>query len=85
LVVFSEVYYKNGWNAYLDGKPVPHFRVNYILRGMVLPGGQHSVEYKFEPKSYYTGNKISIASFILLLLAIAGFAFMEYRKPKELK
>jgi hypothetical protein len=85
LVVFSEIYYKNGWNAYLDGKSFPHFRVNYILRGMVLPGGQHSVEYKFEPKSYYTGNKISIASSILLLLAIAGFAFMEYRKPKELK
>jgi hypothetical protein len=80
LAVFSEIYYDKGWKAFVDGKEVPHFRVNYILRGMVLPAGEHTVEFKFHPKSYYTGNKISLASSLLLLLAIAGFAFGEYRK-----
>ncbi|HRX12602.1 MAG TPA: hypothetical protein P5210_13170, partial [Draconibacterium sp.] len=54
-----------------------------ILRGMVLPAGEHTVEFKFHPKSYYTGNKISLASSILLLLAIAGFAYSEYRKKSK--
>jgi hypothetical protein len=83
LAVFSEIYYENGWKAFVDGKEVPHFRVNYILRGMVLPTGEHTVEFKFHPKSYYTGNQISLASSLLLLLAIAGFAFSEFRKKTK--
>lgn len=84
LAVFSEIYYAKGWDAFIDGKEVPHFRVNYILRGMVLPAGDHTVEFKFHPKSYYTGNTVSLASSILLILAVAGYAFSEYRKkPKN--
>ncbi len=85
LAVFSEVYYANGWKAYIDGQEVPHFRVNYILRSLVLPAGQHTVEFKFHPASYYTGNKISLASSLLLLLVMAGYAFTEYRKRKTVK
>ncbi|MBT3385015.1 MAG: YfhO family protein [Prolixibacteraceae bacterium] len=86
LAVFSEIYYDKGWNAFIDGEKVPHFRVNYILRAMILPAGEHIVEFKFEPKSYFTGNKISFASSILLMLAIAGYAFSEFRKttPKKI-
>ena len=83
LAVFSDIYYENGWNAYIDGEKVPHFRVDYILRGMVLPAGEHTVEFKFHPKSYYTGNQVSLASSLFLLLAIAGFAFSEYRKKSK--
>ena len=83
LAVFSEIYYDKGWNAYIDGNKVPHFRVNYILRGLVIPAGEHIVEFKFHPKSYYTGNQISLASSILLILAIAGFAFSEFRKNRK--
>lgn len=83
LAVFSEIYYDKGWNAYIDGESVPHFRVNYILRGMVLPAGEHTVEFKFHPKSYYNGNKISLASSLLLLLVIAGYTFSEYRKRSK--
>ena len=74
LAVFSEVYYNSGkgWQAYIDGEPVEHFRVNWILRGMVVPAGTHLIEYKFEPRSYYTGEKIALASSILVLLAFAG-------------
>jgi hypothetical protein len=80
LAVFSEIYYSHGWNAFVDGKEVPHFRGDYILRAMAIPAGKHTVEFKFHPKSYFVGNKISLASSILLLLAIVGYAFSEFKK-----
>ncbi|MCF6356318.1 MAG: YfhO family protein [Draconibacterium sp.] len=80
LAVFSEIYYDKGWDAFIDGAKVPYFRVNYILRALILPAGEHTVEFKFEPKSYFVGNKISMVNSILLLLAIVGYAFSEYRK-----
>ena len=83
LAVFSEIYYEKGWNAYIDGKRVPHFRVDYVLRALVLPAGEHTVEFKFHPKSYYNGNKVSFASSLLLILAIAGYGISEFRKKKR--
>jgi prolipoprotein diacylglyceryltransferase len=50
---------------------------------MVIPAGRHIVEFKFEPKSYFIGNKISLASSLLLILAVAGYAFSEFRKRKR--
>jgi len=85
LAVFSEIYYAKGWDAFIDGQKVPHFRVNYILRGLVLPAGDHTVEFKFHPKSYYTGNTVSLASSILLIIAVFGYAFSEYRKKSKNK
>lgn len=74
MAVFSEVYYADGkgWQAYVDGNAVPHFRVNWILRGMVVPAGKHKVEFRFEPKNYYTGEKISLTASIILLLVFFG-------------
>ncbi len=79
LAVFSEIYYSKGWNAYIDGKPAPHFRVNYILRGMIVPAGTHTVEFVFEPSVYYTGSTISLVSSILLLLLAASYLFYLYK------
>ena len=72
LAVFSEIFYDKGWNAYIDDSPSPHFRANYVLRGMVIPEGEHEIVFKFEPKSYQTGQTVSLVSSILLLLATAG-------------
>ncbi len=83
--VFSEVYYEGGdhdWKAYIDGKPAEHIRVNYLLRGMTLPKGQYTVEFKFEPHSYFAGEKISLAFSILMVLALAGGLFWMW-KNKE--
>jgi hypothetical protein len=74
LAVFSEIYYPAGWKSYIDGKEVKYFRANFILRGMVLPGGDHEIKFAFEPASYITGNKISLASSVLLILILAGYA-----------
>ena len=65
--VFSEIYYEDGWNAYVDGKLVPHDRVNYVLRGMIIPKGEHTIEFKFEPKVIQRGKIISLFSYLLLL------------------
>ena len=72
LAVFSEVYYTPGWNAYIDGKKMPHFRADYLLRAMVVPAGDHQVEFRFEPRSFYTGEKVSFgASLLIILLTVA--------------
>ncbi len=82
--VFSEMYYKNGWNAYLDGKAVNHFKVNYVLRGLQVPSGKHNIEFKFEPKVVEQGSKITLASTILLgLIILGGFGFSFWKSKKE--
>jgi len=84
LAVFSEIYYKDGWDAFIDGKPSEYIRVNYILRAMKIPAGNHTIEFKFEPKAYATGEKISLASSLIILLSCVGLLFMEFRKkPTE--
>lgn len=80
MVVFSEIYYEKGWNAYVDGVLTPHFRANYVLRAMRLPAGEHKVEFKFEPALFKTGETISYAGSILLYLLVAGSAFMAFKK-----
>ena len=72
LALFSEVYYPHGWQVTVDGQPAEHFRANYILRGMIVPAGEHTIAFQFKPDSYYTGAKISSVSSILLLLLLAG-------------
>ncbi|MFY7734604.1 MAG: YfhO family protein [Bacteroidia bacterium] len=86
LAVFSEVYYDKGWNAYVDGKLVPHFRANYILRAMVVPEGKHNIEFKFEPTTVKKGQTIALASSITLyvgLILLIGFSFIKKPKVKE--
>ncbi len=80
LAVFSEVYYPNGWDAYIDGEYVEHFRANWILRAMVIPAGKHTVEFKFQPSIYSKGEAISLASSILLLLLLVVYGIVEIRK-----
>lgn len=85
LAVFSEVYYPNGWNVYIDGKPSTYFKADYILRAMMVPEGEHTIEFKFEPQVVKTGSTISLASNILLLLIILGGVFFTYRKLNSAK
>lgn len=80
LAVFSEIYYPSGWNVYVDGKEAEYFGANYILRAMRVPAGEHTVEFKFEPKMYYTGDKISLACSALLILSVLGAGYAEYKK-----
>jgi uncharacterized membrane protein YfhO len=80
LAVFSEIYYDKGWQATIDGQPAPHFRADYILRAMRIPAGNHTVEFKFHPKSYFLGEKVSLACSLLLVLMIVGTGVWEWKK-----
>ncbi len=77
--VFSEIYYKHGWNAYLDGVKQPHTNVNYILRGMEIPKGEHIIKFKFEPSVIKSGSIISLISYALMLL-IPLSCFFYFKK-----
>ncbi|RXR19197.1 hypothetical protein EQG63_07055 [Flavobacterium amnicola] len=78
--VFSEMYYKNGWNAYIDGKLTDHNRVDYALRGLSVPAGKHNIVFKFEPQVVKTGSTIALISFVLMLLLIGGGIYLERKK-----
>ncbi len=80
LVVFSEIYYNKGWNAYIDGKEAPYFRANYVLRAMAVPGGKHTIDFKFEPRVWVIGEKISFVSSLLLILLMIGGIVFELKK-----
>jgi hypothetical protein len=83
LAIFSEIYYPAGWKCYIDGKESRYFRTNYVLRGMILPSGDHQVKFTFKPSSYFIGNKISLASSILLFLLTAGYFISAYIKKSK--
>lgn len=70
--VFSEIYYKEGWNAYVDGNLITHYRVNYVLRGLEIPAGNHKIVFKFEPTVIQRGSIISLSSYALLVLISLG-------------
>ncbi len=69
--VFSEIYYPDGWQAYIDDEPVEHVRVNFILRGLSIPAGEHTIRFEFRPQSYYLGSNISLIASIIVALSLA--------------
>jgi hypothetical protein len=86
LVVFSEIYYQPGWNAYIDGKLAPHFRVNYVLRAMRVPAGKHSIVFKFEPEHYKQSERIALMGswlFVVYLLGLIAVYITQRLKSKE--
>jgi hypothetical protein len=81
--VFSEVYYNKGWNAYIDGQLTPYAKVNYVLRGMPIPSGQHEIVFKFEPKTHILGRTLSGIGNWLMLVLLALAAFSQWKNFKK--
>ncbi len=83
IAIFSEIYYPKGWTAYVDGEEMDHFRANFVLRAMQIPAGQHTIEFKFEPRSYYVGNTITMICSSLIILTMIGLIVFELRFNKN--
>jgi hypothetical protein len=83
VVVFSEIYYPKGWYAFIDGKEVSILRANYVLRALEVPAGKHTIEFKFEPKPYTVGNKVTMASGWVLLLVVLGCLGWSLKEEKD--
>ncbi|MEY2962895.1 MAG: hypothetical protein RL754_156 [Bacteroidota bacterium] len=85
-IVFSEIYYEgsgNDWQAYIDGEPVDHYRVNYLLRGLPVPAGKHEIIFEFAPKSYATGIQINRAGSTLVLALLLWFGWTSFKKEEK--
>lgn len=82
LVVFSEVYYPKGWRATIDGKEVDYLRANYILNGLVVPEGEHTIVFEFTPPHLSVLRAVSIVSSLLLVLILFAGVYLNYRKIK---
>jgi hypothetical protein len=84
--VFSEIYYPEGWKAFIDGQEASIDRVNYVLRAIKIPTGSHAIEFRFQPKSYFTGNTVMLIANILLLISFAGslgWSIWKNRRPSN--
>lgn len=82
--VFSDIYYEQGWKAYIDGKEAPIYKTNYILRGLLVPAGKHEIKFEFKPESYTKWvGATRISSILVVLLSLAGIAFSVIKKKPE--
>ena len=74
------MYYKNGWNATIDGKKVDILKVDFALRGLAIRAGKHTIEFKFEPQVVKTGSTISLVSSVGMLLLLVGGIYFDRKK-----
>lgn len=84
VAVFSEIHYDKGWKVTIQGEEVPHYRVNYLLRSMVLKPGEYQIEFRFDPTSYSLGNTIALISSLLLIALFLLYVFTTLKKKKSI-
>jgi len=83
LAVFSEIYYPEGWKATIDGKEVEIIKVDYLLRGLKLPKGKHSIEFTFDLPKYHQAGMISSIASILIILGLGFGIYTDIKKRKQ--
>lgn len=82
-IVFSEIYYPYGWKALIDGRPAEHFRVNYLLRALNVPAGEHHIRFEFRPESVERGNRLSVICIGIMLLTLIAAVVMQIKSTRK--
>jgi len=85
LIVFSEIYYPEGWKAYIDGKEQEILKVNYLLRGLEVEKGKHKIEFKFDLPKYHFSNTLSVLGSSCILLLLVGGVYSDRKKKNTVK
>jgi hypothetical protein len=80
IAVFSEIYYNKGWRAFIDGVEAPYFRADYILRAMVVPAGEHTIEWRFRAPRFAAVEGVTLGCSILILLWLAAAVIIKRKK-----
>jgi hypothetical protein len=80
LAVFSEIYYEQGWKAFIDGEKADFAQANYVLRAMNIPAGEHKIEFKFEPQSYLKGRWVNLVASMILIAMLIGLLAFEAKR-----
>lgn len=80
--VFSEIFYNRGWKAFIDDKEVAIYQTNYVLRGMNIPAGNHTIRFEFKPASYYNSNKAAMVASVITWLLLLGATGLAFRQKK---
>ena len=83
LVVFSEIWTSKGWKMYIDGQEQPLLRANYLLRAALVPSGEHEIVMEYAPKAYKTGNTVTFASSLIMILGLIGAILFTIKKKKQ--
>ena len=86
VAVFSEIYYDKGWKAYIDGVEAPYFRADYLLRGMSLPAGEHTVEWRFRAPDFGLVEGVTLTCSLIIiggLVAVVAVAVVRRRKSRN--
>ena len=83
IAVFSEIYYPNGWQVTIDGKPAGLGRADYVLRALYIPAGKHTVEMRFDPQSLHVTEGIAYGALALLVIGVAAVALIARKKAQE--
>lgn len=82
-VVFSEIYYPKGWDAFIDGKKTAYCKTDYVLRGLAVPAGKHNIKFVFDPPSFRVGETISRYANIFSVLFVLLCIFMAWKNRRK--
>ena len=86
LAVFSEIYYPD-WTIKIDGDSANYVEADYTLRAMIVPGGQHEIEFTFRPAYYTRANSLSMVFYYIIMTLILGLViysvYGELKKTKQ--
>lgn len=83
LAVFSEIYYEDGWKAYVDNEEVPVSRVNYVLRAIEVPAGEHEIRFEFKLESYEKASIMALIGSLAILLILFAGIYASLKESKE--